>query len=402
MADSRHDGRRFSLRSLLGLPNSAPGMQVRSEGSRLLGHIESRLAGAEDDGFAAARRLEMQRLGAKLEAESVGQGRGWRGRWGWLLAGFLLGAVSVAGWFLAAQGRPGPLQAGIDLPGELSVLAEPPHSIWSLFHLQDQHLLGEHPADGATWSFPAGRYRLRVRNPNCPDEWEQEIELPGGEPRRYAPELCQGQGEVVIESSPEDARLQIDGIDLGVAGPDAHVLRTGPHTIRVEKPGFTPWEGTLQVRADERLVVKAELAAAAGGSPPAPEAAPTASPGPPPAPSSPALAQAADEDASAQRRERTGKGGSKSWHDAVKHQLVGDYDRNGSLSLDLPAEISSIPCPVLQNVEASYETGGLTVDMIHLYGFDGSVAPTNTLGVTSSMRGYAYERMKACGLRTRR
>jgi hypothetical protein len=39
--------------------------------------------------------------------------------------------------------------------------------------------------------------------------------------------------------------------------------------------------------------------------------------------------------------------------------------------------------------------------MIHLYGFDGSAAPANTLGVTSNMRGYAFERMKACGLKTR-
>jgi hypothetical protein len=96
-----------------------------------------------------------------------------------------------------------------------------------------------------------------------------------------------------------------------------------------------------------------------------------------------------------------GKGGSKSWHDAIRHQLVSDYDSNGSGSLDTQREIQSIPCPVLLSVESSYATGGLAVEMVHLYGFDGSDAPANTLGVTPAMRSYAYDRMKACGLRTR-
>ena len=104
----------------------------------------------------------------------------------------------------------------------------------------------------------------------------------------------------------------------------------------------------------------------------------------------------------ASNSEASGKGGSKSWHDAVRHQLVRDYDRNRSGSLDLRDEIESIPCPVLQSLEASYETGGLAVAMTHLYGFDGSDAPVNTLGVTPGMRGYAYDRMKGCGLKTRR
>jgi hypothetical protein len=79
---------------------------------------------------------------------------------------------------------------------------------------------------------------------------------------------------------------------------------------------------------------------------------------------------------------------------------VSDFDSNASGSLDLREEIQSIPCPVLLSVESSYQTGGLAVDMIHLYGFDGSDAPANTLGITPSMRGYAYDRMKGCGLRT--
>ena len=40
--------------------------------------------------------------------------------------------------------------------------------------------------------------------------------------------------------------------------------------------------------------------------------------------------------------------------------------------------------------------------MTHLYGFDGSEAPANTLGIALSARDHAYERMKTCGLKARR
>jgi len=99
---------------------------------------------------------------------------------------------------------------------------------------------------------------------------------------------------------------------------------------------------------------------------------------------------------------RTGKGGSKSWHDAIVYELVSQYDRNASGSLDTSEEIQSIPYQTWREVEVSYETGGLSVEMTHLYGFDGSEAPANTLGITTPMRGYAYDRMKSCGLKARR
>jgi hypothetical protein len=132
MADSRQDRRHISLRGLLGLPSSAPAARVRSEGGRLLRHIEARLRAAEDEGFAAARRLEMERLGRVLEAESGGAIPRRGLAWGWGMVGFVLGVGCAAGWFLLSSNDRGP---GIDLPGELSVLAAPANSTWSLFHL---------------------------------------------------------------------------------------------------------------------------------------------------------------------------------------------------------------------------------------------------------------------------
>ena len=96
-----------------------------------------------------------------------------------------------------------------------------------------------------------------------------------------------------------------------------------------------------------------------------------------------------------------GLGGSKTWHDAIKHELTTTYDQNGSGSLDTREEVLSIPCSVWLDIERQYETGRLSVDMTHMYGFDGSDAPSNTLGITYGLRGEAYQRMKDCGLKGR-
>jgi len=407
MADSEQHSPQARLRAVLGLPASAASKQLLARAQRLRAHIEERIAGAASESIASARRLEVERLRKGLEWETLASGKGSRGLWVGRGLAFALGAAVASAMlvgFGVLSGR-GP-EAGLDTPGSISVLASPAGATWRLVDPLDERVLGEHVADGTGHPFSPGGYRLEVAHADCPDNWRREITLTAGTEQDYAPGLCQGMGEVVVESSAEGARLQIDGLDVGLAGAEAYALRAGPHTLRVEKNGYAPWEGKVQVEADSRLNLRAELAPA----PPSDSGQTAGASGPP---SSPAVAEPAPAKmASASpaspmggtrgERKRTGKGGSKSWHDAVKHQLVSDYDRNGSRSLDTPEEIQGIPCPVLLNLEASYETGGLAVSMIHLYGFDGSAAPANTLGVTSAMRGYAYDRMKDCGLRTRR
>jgi hypothetical protein len=380
----------------------------------LRAHIESRLAAAPSEEFANARRQEVARLAENLAREGMQTRLESGGRRLALAVGFALGLGAASLGFLLWPANDPSLPAQ-SMAGELSVLAEPTGSRWALFRLEDDRLLGEYPADGVNRPVALGQYRMRVSNGNCPDEWEREIEVVPGELQKYAPRLCQGEGEVVVESNPGGARLIIDGMDVGVTGSAKYPLPVGPHRLRVEKPGFNHWEGEVQVLADRPLTLRAELAPI----PEAPRREDTSenrpSPAPPssepttkPLPSQTPARKTASAEASpstgraASTSEATGRGGSKSWHDAVRHQLVRDYDRNRSGSLDQRDEIQSIPCAVLQNLEASYETGGLAVPMIHLYGFDGSDAPANTLGMTPGMRGYAYDRMKGCGLKTRR
>ncbi len=415
MEDSGSSQSGDSIRALLGLPSSARRVRIRSKARRLRAHIEDRLAAAPSEVFADARRQEVARLAENLAKEGLRMRSDSGGRRLALAVGFVLGvgAASIGFLFFFPSNEGSVPQSS--LHGEISVLGEPTNSSWALFHPEDDRLVAEYIADGVSRSIPSGRYRIRVSNKVCPDEWDRDIEVVPGEGRRYSPRLCQGESAIVVESNAEGARLMIDGMDVGTTGSDKYPLPVGPHRLRVEKPGFEPWEGKVQILAGRPLTLQAELAPTPeapsrfGGNPSDPPPAPSRPESrmdPQPARTAPTQTASAETSSAAGRTasnsEASGKGGSKSWHDAVRHQLVRDYDRNRSGSLDLRDEIESIPCPVLQSLEASYETGGLAVAMTHLYGFDGSDAPANTLGVTPGMRGYAYDRMKGCGLKTRR
>jgi len=423
MPDPPQNRFRRSIRRILGLPDSAPPERVRSLAARLQHHIEERLERAPDEKFAEARRQELLGLNADLERATSAPRIHPGGRRGVGLLGFLGGTLAGAGTvalalFYAAPGTESDPRTPDD-PARLSVDADPHNSTWRLYHAKEEYVAAEGATDGQSRIVAPGSYRLRVDNPACPDEWERPVELPPGESRRYAPTLCQGEGELIVEASEPEARLKIDGGDVGPALGARRWLRTGSHTVALEKAGFEPWEGKVSisseapVRLQAKLIPRLEEAQCdpnpvAGAPEPGGSATPAEAPPPPPpsmaaAPPSPTAPSPAAASGSPPllARQGTGKGGSKSWHDAIRHQLVGDYDTNGSGSLDLQAEIQSIPCSVLLSVENSYESGGLAVEMVHLYGFDGSDAPANTLGITPAMRAYAYDRMKDCGLRTR-
>jgi hypothetical protein len=95
----------------------------------------------------------------------------------------------------------------------------------------------------------------------------------------------------------------------------------------------------------------------------------------------------------------TAPGGSHSWHAAVSRSLVRRYDHDLSGYIDSPSEVAAIPCKEWRGLERSYETGGLSVPMSRLYGFDGSRWVKDALGFDLRVRDDSYERMKHCGLR---
>jgi hypothetical protein len=416
------------LHAILGLPRDASPAELAAAYARLREHIDSRARLAPDPATQSRYRAELEWLDARIHAligddsavdvartvapRSRSRLHAWRVRLGWAALGALVLAVGLAvnDWLEQREILPP--------PAIVTVAADPPGAVAELLSPDDESVVASGTADGHPLSVASGDYVLRVGHGDCPDSFSRPVTLSPGEGRDYAPELCQGEGRLVIRSNVAEDRARVDALDVGSTGAQVHAIRVGRHAVEVRKQGYRAWTGEVVIRPDEEIVLHAELepelagasatAAGAVASSPAnsPGAASPAAPAvPPPAPARPDApapgSLASDATKGRALPPRTGQGGSKSWHDAIRDRLVSEYDRNTSRTLDTAEEIQSIPCSVWQSVEASYETGGLGVEMTHLYGFDGSSAPANTLGITHAMRGYAYDRMKQCGLRAR-
>nr|VFJ55039.1 MAG: WD domain-containing protein, G-beta repeat-containing protein [Candidatus Kentron sp. FW] len=67
---------------------------------------------------------------------------------------------------------------------------------------------------------------------------------------------------LVVRSNVAGDTVTIDGQMVGPTGPDAHELAPGEYKIRVEKPGFQPFETTIQLTAGDRETVRARLVSA--------------------------------------------------------------------------------------------------------------------------------------------
>jgi hypothetical protein len=65
-------------------------------------------------------------------------------------------------------------------------------------------------------------------------------------------------GYLVIESTPKDARILIDGKEVGVT-PYAFEMSVGNHDVVLEKRGYRRWEASVEVKQSPRATVKAAL-----------------------------------------------------------------------------------------------------------------------------------------------
>ncbi|MDG2049697.1 MAG: PEGA domain-containing protein [Myxococcota bacterium] len=422
MTDQDRSQQPNSARLWLGLPEKAPAAQWIAAYWCLRNHLEARTRKAptsRDRVLAHGQLHQLHRDFVSLEEipaplrpkpplhAPVSHRPGLPARWAAAVVVILL-LLAVA-WTQLGQ-RPGASTPLAGAPAELILEANPPQAEVWVRTGEDERVVLTGPADGTPQTLPAGTYSISVLHPHCPDTWSQSIRLEADESRRYAPKICRGQGQIQVRSNVKQDRLIVDGRDLGMTGETLHSLRTGAHQVRVEKPGHVTWEGNVVLKPEQQIDLFAELPRSPSPQPaPAPAAASTAA--------APRLAKRdlpaeagttrAAGRLNAPRTDklspiRTGKGGSKSWHDAVVEDLVGQYDQNGSGTLDTTQEVQAIPCATWIEIEQSYETGGLAVEMTHLYGFDGSDAPANTLGIAPAVRSYAYDRMKNCGLRARK
>ncbi|MBW2425125.1 MAG: PEGA domain-containing protein, partial [Deltaproteobacteria bacterium] len=341
----------------------------------------------------------------------------------------LLGVVALAAFVSGFRITRLPAEPELDAAttGRLIVESRPKGSELRVRPPEGEELLLKVPAEGVRLELKAGLYRLEVAREDCPDRWEEAVELRAGETRRFEPEICRGEGRLIVRSNVSEDRLRIDGYDLGATGPEPLLLGVGDHDVRVEKQGYRPFEGRIRVEPDARLELRAELVAldpgasgASAGARPLPVARQAPSRPPPVQGIEPPKVHATPPDfegdldldlgrlpnplpsrlmrAEDARGTRL-RGGTTTWHDAISRQMLARFDTDGSGSIDRVEESEAISCELWQEVERDFDEGGLGLSLAHNYGFDGSEWIEGALGFSRTIRSAVYDKMKECGLR---
>ena len=89
-------------------------------------------------------------------------------------------------------------------------------------------------------------------------------------------------------------------------------------------------------------------------------------------------------------------GGFADWDSAVKAILLGNYDTNGSGSIDTPEEVACIPCGTMQALDKGVRDGW-DASIRTIYGFrEGMAWVGDAIGMSESIRPQADARFSTC------
>ncbi len=101
--------------------------------------------------------------------------------------------------------------------------------------------------------FPAPkRYRLVLRSPGHQD-LVTALDLSDGKPRVIDGDLRSESGTLVITSTPEGAKLLVNGVEKGVTPCELSRIRAGEHTLTLSLAGHQPITHQVTLSAGERV-----------------------------------------------------------------------------------------------------------------------------------------------------
>jgi len=146
------------------------------------------------------------------------------------------------------------------LPGRLFLEVDPPEAeAWVSL---DGETLGRAPLEGR--KVPAGRHDLTVSAERYLPA-TSEVEIEGMDKAQYFQvELAPAWADVTVRSVPMDARVLLDGDEVGRAPLTLEILR-GEHTLKLEKTEYAPAEIELEVApGEQRVIGPVELVALPG------------------------------------------------------------------------------------------------------------------------------------------
>jgi hypothetical protein len=156
------------------------------------------------------------------------------------LAAVLLLAVSCARDDAKAPPPVGRLQVTSD-PAKATVLI-------------DRKVRGETPL--TIPDLPVGQHLVTVRKQGCLDAW-QTVELLGQDARSLDFKLETVTGLLLLQSSPSNAEVSVNGVALGHTPLLISTLPPGTHRFKIATPGYQPKE--VEVQLDDRTPVRKRI-----------------------------------------------------------------------------------------------------------------------------------------------
>ncbi len=109
----------------------------------------------------------------------------------------------------------------------------------------------------STVSQPPGSHRVVISKDGY-GEYEQTVDLETGRTSTINAQLSQAVGEVVVNTTPAGLEVFIDGKSLGPS-PAHAVLPVGKHKYTVKRPGWDPYEGTVDVHNGAAMSVRVNM-----------------------------------------------------------------------------------------------------------------------------------------------
>jgi hypothetical protein len=105
----------------------------------------------------------------------------------------------------------------------------------------------------STIDLPAGTHQVVVSKEGYEDS-QRSVTIEAGRTSTVNLPLSVGSGEVEVVTKPPGLEVFIDGNSIGLSPAHSAVV-AGSHSIRVTRPGWTPYEGTVKVKSGAMPVI---------------------------------------------------------------------------------------------------------------------------------------------------
>jgi serine/threonine protein kinase len=103
------------------------------------------------------------------------------------------------------------------------------------------------------------RVSLTARAPAATSAFRLRAEPSQADSAPPAPAPARGVGSLVVDSRPRGARVLLDGQLAGTTPLNIAELKAGPRRVRLELPGYRPWESTVSIAAGRETRVAGSL-----------------------------------------------------------------------------------------------------------------------------------------------